>query len=67
MMSCALRQYRVVQVADLLGLSVREVWRLVSKQELIPPVKIGRCSVWFESDIVEFQTRLQAQRESKKL
>jgi predicted DNA-binding transcriptional regulator AlpA len=61
----AMRQFRVRQVAEFLSLSVRKVWRLVAKGDLVPPVKIGRCSVWFESDIIEFQTRLRAQRERK--
>jgi predicted DNA-binding transcriptional regulator AlpA len=59
------RHFRVNQVADLLNVSVRKVWRLVAMGELPPPVKIGRCSVWFESDIVEFQMRLRAQRERR--
>lgn len=64
-MSELLRQYRVRQVAELLSLSVRKVWRLVANGELAPPVKIGRCSVWFDSDISEFQMRLRAERERK--
>jgi excisionase family DNA binding protein len=64
-MSAAVRQYRVHEVAHLLGVSVREVWRLVAAGELARAAKIGRCCVWFESDIVEFQTRLRAQRERR--
>jgi excisionase family DNA binding protein len=64
-MSEALRQYRVLEVARLLGLSVRNVWRLVAEGKLAAPAKIGRCSVWFESDIVEFQMRLRAERERR--
>jgi predicted DNA-binding transcriptional regulator AlpA len=60
------RQYRVKDVARLLALSVREIWRLVSKGLFPQPLKIGRCSVWFESDIIEFQTHLRAQRERRK-
>ena len=62
-MNGAERQFRVNEVAQLLGLSIREVWRLVSRGVLTAPVKIGRCSVWFESDIIEFQVRLRSQRE----
>lgn len=61
----AARQYRVGGVAEFLSLSVREVWRLVARGDLAPPMKIGRCAVWFESDIIEFQMRLRAQRERK--
>ena len=61
----SLRNYRVRDVADLFTLSEREVWRLVARGVLAAPVKIGRCSVWFESDLSELQTRLRAQRERK--
>ena len=65
MIDRALRLYRAGDVAEVLTLSVREVWRLVAIGTLPPPVKIGRCSVWFDSDISEFQTRLREQRERK--
>jgi predicted DNA-binding transcriptional regulator AlpA len=58
--------YRVREVARLLAVSVREVWRLVAEGLLPQPVKIGRCSVWFDSDISEFQIRLREQRERKR-
>ena len=64
-MSAAVRQYRASEISSLLGVSVREVWRLVSAGKLAAPAKIGRCSVWFESDIVEFQTNLRAERERR--
>ena len=63
MNSRAERQFRIKQVAEMFTVSVREVWRLVARGELARPVKIGRCSVWFESDIVELQARLRTQRE----
>ena len=59
------RLYRVREFAALHAVSVREVWRLVAKGIVPQPVKIGRCSVWFDSDISEFQTRLREQRERK--
>ena len=65
MIERAFRLYRVRDVAELLTLSVREVWRLVAKGILPQPVKIGRCSVWFDSDISEFEKRLREQRERK--
>jgi predicted DNA-binding transcriptional regulator AlpA len=64
-LSVALRHYRIKQVAELLAVSVREVWRLVARGELAAPLKIGRCSVWTESDIINLQTRLQLQREGR--
>jgi predicted DNA-binding transcriptional regulator AlpA len=65
MNSAAVRQFRVKQVAEFLSLSVREIFRLVAEGSFPPPVKIGRCSIWFESDIIEFQMRLRSQRERK--
>jgi excisionase family DNA binding protein len=62
-MTAAVRQYRVHEIARLLAVSVREVRRLVAAGKLASPAKIGRCSIWFESDIVEFQMQLRAQRE----
>ena len=59
------RLYRVGEVAALHAVSVRKVWRLVAEGILPQPVKIGRCSVWFDSDISEFQMRLRSQRERK--
>jgi len=64
-MNRAVRQFRVNQVAEFLSLSVREIWRLVAEGSFPPPIKIGRCSIWFESDIIEFQMRLRTQRERK--
>jgi len=65
MNNSAVRQFRVKQVAEFLSLSVREIWRLVADGSFPPPIKIGRCSIWFESDIIEFQMKLRAQRERK--
>jgi excisionase family DNA binding protein len=59
------RQFRVREVAAYLSVSVRKIWRLVANGSFPAPIKIGRCAVWFESDIIEFQTRLRAQRERK--
>ena len=64
-MNRAVRQFRVNHVAEFLSLSVREIWRLVAEGSFPPPIKIGRCSIWFESDIIEFQMRLRTQRERK--
>lgn len=58
----AVRQFQAKELAALLSISVREVWRLVAKGDLAQPVKIGRCSRWFESDVVELQARLREQR-----
>lgn len=41
-------------VATLLAISVRGVWRLASKGEIPPPVKIGNSTRWRSSDLDSF-------------
>ncbi len=50
----------VKQVAELLALSSRTVWRLVSAGELPEPVRIGRAARWRMEDIEEFVVDLDA-------
>jgi excisionase family DNA binding protein len=45
---------RVREVAEILGVSVRTVWRLVSDGTLAQPVAIGRSKRWRRSDIDAF-------------
>ena len=56
----------VKRLAEMLGASVRTVWRLVSAGVLPKPVQLGRCTRWFESDIEDFQRRLRESRERRK-
>ncbi|WP_425609242.1 helix-turn-helix transcriptional regulator [Thalassobacterium sedimentorum] len=49
-------------VANRISLSVREVYRLIAKGELPKPVKVGRASRLFESDIQTYLERLKANR-----
>ena len=58
----AVRQFRAKELAILLSISEREIWRLVARGELARPVKIGRCALWFESDVSDLQSRLRGQR-----
>ena len=52
------------QVAKLLGIVKRSVWRRVADGSLPKPVKIGSAARWFESDIAKYQQRLRDDRES---
>lgn len=45
------RLLRVVEVAAVLGISVRQVWKLCQRGELPAPVRIGRSTRWRESEI----------------
>src|SRR4051812_30996805 len=45
---------RVEQVAKVLGIGKRTVWRLVSGGTLPPPVALGRCKRWKHSDVTRF-------------
>jgi predicted DNA-binding transcriptional regulator AlpA len=56
------RLLNVKQVATRLNVSTRQVWRLVAKNELSPPVKIGRSARWFSSDIQAYGSCLRKQR-----
>lgn len=44
----------VDQVAGLLGISVRSVWRLASAGELPPPLSIGRSKRWERRSLEAF-------------
>jgi predicted DNA-binding transcriptional regulator AlpA len=50
---------RVEIVAEQLGISDRGVWRGVARGDLPAPVKIGRCSRWFASDVLAYQDKLR--------
>ena len=45
------RLLRDREVAQLLGLSVRQVWKLTASGELPEPVKLGRSTRWRERDL----------------
>lgn len=49
----------VRQVAAMLGLSMRTVWRLVSAGEIPPPVKVGRSTRWRQGDLETFVEELR--------
>jgi predicted DNA-binding transcriptional regulator AlpA len=55
----------VKRLAEMLGASVRTVWRLVSAGILPKPVQVGGATRWFESDIEAFQRRLKENREKR--
>ncbi len=50
---------RVEQVADIIGVSKRTVWRLVSGGQLPQPVSIGRCRRWKHADVEQFVKELK--------
>lgn len=50
------------EAAERIRISVREVYRLIAKSELPKPIKVGRASRLFESDIKEYLERLRRQR-----
>ena len=54
-----LRLLDVRQVAEILGIAVRTVWRLSAAGELPPPVRIGvRIVRWRLSDIEQYLENL---------
>jgi len=50
------------EAAKILNISVHALYRLMARQELPPPVKVGGSSKLFESDITTYQERLRASR-----
>jgi len=54
----------VGEVADLVGLSERTVWKLGGCGELPPPIKIGRSVRWLRRSLEEFLA--DRQREAEK-
>ena len=53
---------RITAVAEVLDISVRQVWRLIAQDELPRPVRIGRSSKLFVSDLENYMARLKSQR-----
>lgn len=48
---CETRLLRVVDVADMLGVSTRQIWRLVQESVLPKPLKLGGGARWIEAEI----------------
>ena len=51
------RLLRVSEVASMLGISPRKIWRMKNTGELPEPIKLGNSTRWRHSDIVEFINR----------
>jgi len=59
---------RLVSLSDTaarLGLSTRAVYRLIARDDLPPPVKVGGASRFFRSDIDAYLNRLKSARNSR--
>jgi len=50
------------EVAQRLGISRRTLERLIAAGDINIPVKVGRCSRLFESDLMEYLTKLRERR-----
>ena len=53
---------RITAVAEVLDISVRQVWRLIASEELPKPVRIGRSVKMFASDIDAYMDGLKSRR-----
>lgn len=58
------RLISIRNVAERLDLSTRAVYRLVAREELPRPVKVGGATRFYESDLAGYLTRLRAGRGS---
>jgi excisionase family DNA binding protein len=56
----------VEEVASILGVSSRSVWRLVASGELPEPLRVGRCARWPLSDIYAYLDRIKRQRDASR-
>jgi excisionase family DNA binding protein len=45
---------RVEEVATLMGVSERTIWRRVSEKKFVAPVSVGSCTRWRRSDVEAF-------------
>lgn len=61
-MDCIERLLGVEKVSEVLGVCKRGVYRLVHRGDLRQPVKVGKCSRWPESEIIEYQERIKRER-----
>jgi excisionase family DNA binding protein len=56
------RLVSINEFASRLGFSRRQIYRLQHRQEIPPPVKIGRVVRWPESEIAAFIERKMGER-----
>jgi excisionase family DNA binding protein len=59
------RLMMVEEVASMLGISVRFVWRLVARGELKRPVRLGRSRRWVYSDALAYVEKLKGERDRR--
>ena len=55
----------VGEIAMILGISTRSVWRLVARGDLPQPVQVGSARRWFESDVTAYLAKQTAKRDAK--
>jgi excisionase family DNA binding protein len=61
-MSIGERYLRVKEVAVLLGICARGVWRLIASGVLPRPVHVGRCACLLESEVRAYMERIKRER-----
>ncbi len=44
----------VVQVAKLVGVSTRTIWRLVSEGKFLAPIRIGGRTLWIREEVIRW-------------
>jgi len=55
----------VEEVSAMLGMSIRFVWRLISRGDLKRPVRLGRSSRWVYSDVLAYIEKLKGERDRR--
>jgi len=59
------RLMKVEEVATMLCVSVRFVWRLVARGNLKRPVRLGRACRWVYSDVLAYVAQLKGERDRR--
>ncbi len=59
------RLLRAREVADMLAVSLRGVWRLASEGHIPAPIKLGGATRWRESDLRRLLNEADGQRPAK--
>jgi predicted DNA-binding transcriptional regulator AlpA len=54
------------EVAAILSVAPRTVWRLASKGAIAPPIHVAGCARWFPRDLNEYLQRLAAKRDKRR-
>jgi predicted DNA-binding transcriptional regulator AlpA len=62
MIEVAEKLFSVKDVAEMVGVSVRQIWRLVAGNKFPQPVHVGHSARWLRSDVETYLDKLKGAR-----